>query len=231
MKTGFICASGYNLVASATRNGRHLIAIVLGASSGKQRSEIAARLLEKGFNGAALSWLMPSLGTVDNLPPIAAAPPDLRDEICGKGRRNRTDHAEEEQAENAQPAAGFSAFASSLTSFQPATDQAPLLGPLVDTAPPVQVTVIGPGGSTANPEALMSTGRRKKHKAVRGKKGSKSTVIEVSRSKGKDAAASKKKSAAAKGEGGKAKAKAKPKAKPAKTSAKGKSASTAAAKR
>src|SRR6478609_317046 len=35
MKTGFICASGYNLVASATRNGRRLIAVVLGAYSGK----------------------------------------------------------------------------------------------------------------------------------------------------------------------------------------------------
>ncbi len=32
-KTGFICASGYNLVASATRDGRRLIAVVLGASS------------------------------------------------------------------------------------------------------------------------------------------------------------------------------------------------------
>ena len=31
MKTGFICASGFNLVASATRNGRRLIAVVLGA--------------------------------------------------------------------------------------------------------------------------------------------------------------------------------------------------------
>ena len=34
MKTGFICASGFNLVASATRNGRRLIAVVLGAYSG-----------------------------------------------------------------------------------------------------------------------------------------------------------------------------------------------------
>ena len=37
-KTGFICASGYNLVASATRNGRRLIAVVLGASSGQMRA-------------------------------------------------------------------------------------------------------------------------------------------------------------------------------------------------
>src|SRR5262249_34123148 len=31
MKTGFICASGFNLVASATRNNKRLIAVVLGA--------------------------------------------------------------------------------------------------------------------------------------------------------------------------------------------------------
>ena len=43
MKTGFICASGYNLVASATRNGRRLIAVVLGAHSGMDRAEKAAR--------------------------------------------------------------------------------------------------------------------------------------------------------------------------------------------
>jgi D-alanyl-D-alanine carboxypeptidase len=34
-KTGFICASGYNLVGSATRNGKRLIAVVLGSSSGQ----------------------------------------------------------------------------------------------------------------------------------------------------------------------------------------------------
>src|SRR5437588_5282768 len=38
MKTGFICASGFNLVASATRNGRRLIAVVLGAPSSAARS-------------------------------------------------------------------------------------------------------------------------------------------------------------------------------------------------
>ena len=38
MKTGFICASGFNLVASATRNGRRLIAVVLGAYSGAVRA-------------------------------------------------------------------------------------------------------------------------------------------------------------------------------------------------
>ena len=38
MKTGFICASGFNLVATATRNNKHLIAVVLGAPSGAARA-------------------------------------------------------------------------------------------------------------------------------------------------------------------------------------------------
>ena len=33
MKTGFICDSGYNVVASATRDGRRLVAVVLGEQS------------------------------------------------------------------------------------------------------------------------------------------------------------------------------------------------------
>jgi D-alanyl-D-alanine carboxypeptidase len=42
MKTGFICASGFNLVATATRNNRRLIAVVLGAYSSAQRATKAA---------------------------------------------------------------------------------------------------------------------------------------------------------------------------------------------
>src|SRR5262245_64968210 len=89
MKTGFICASGFNLVASATRGGRRLIAVVLGSRSGMQRAEKAAQLLERGFTGGSgLSWLVPAFGTVDGLQPIDAAPPNLRDELCNaRGRR------------------------------------------------------------------------------------------------------------------------------------------------
>ena len=92
-KTGFICASGYNLVASATRNGRRLIAVVLGASSGQARAVRAAQLLERGFGGAnGLSWLRPTMGSVESLAPIDANPPNLRDEMCnGKRKRPASD--------------------------------------------------------------------------------------------------------------------------------------------
>ena len=86
-KTGFICASGYNLVASATRDGKRLIAVVLGASSGTMRAVRAAQMLDRGFGTNGLGWLKPSLGTVDQLAPIDASPPNLRDEMCS-GKRH-----------------------------------------------------------------------------------------------------------------------------------------------
>lgn len=49
MKTGFTCASGYNVVASATRDGHRLVAVVLGAVNRQKRSERATELLEAGF--------------------------------------------------------------------------------------------------------------------------------------------------------------------------------------
>lgn len=87
MKTGFICASGFNLVATATRDGKRLIAVVLGAQSSAMRAVKAATILERGFSGSGLSWLRPSLGSVDALVPINAAPPNLRDDMCGPKRK------------------------------------------------------------------------------------------------------------------------------------------------
>ncbi|RLQ88646.1 D-alanyl-D-alanine carboxypeptidase [Notoacmeibacter ruber] len=49
MKTGYICASGFNLVASATREGRTIVAVVLGALDQQVRAEKAADLLAAGF--------------------------------------------------------------------------------------------------------------------------------------------------------------------------------------
>jgi D-alanyl-D-alanine carboxypeptidase len=87
MKTGFICASGYNLVATATRSGKRLIAVVLGATSANGRAVKAAQLFERGFGIDPLALLRLSQGTVDTLEPLSAAPPDLHDEVCSKDHR------------------------------------------------------------------------------------------------------------------------------------------------
>ena len=49
LKTGFTTASGYNLAASATRDGKRLIVVVLGGTSNASRDNQVADLLETGF--------------------------------------------------------------------------------------------------------------------------------------------------------------------------------------
>lgn len=49
LKTGYTRASGFNLAASATRNGRRIIAVVLGGRTGKERNNRMVRVLNRGF--------------------------------------------------------------------------------------------------------------------------------------------------------------------------------------
>jgi len=50
LKTGYIRASGYNLAASAVRNGRRLVAVVLGGATSAARNREMVRLLDEGFS-------------------------------------------------------------------------------------------------------------------------------------------------------------------------------------
>lgn len=154
-KTGFICASGYNLVASATRNGKRLIAVVLGASSGTMRAVRAAQLLERGFANNALSWLRPSLGTVDNLVPIDASPPNLRDEMCGgKRKRPASDEDEDTVANNA----GGSSTGETAVTFFTAALQPPMAKPseLLAAAPAASEPIVVYTGPTKSGAALVA---------------------------------------------------------------------------
>ncbi len=49
LKTGFICASGFNLVGSAVRDGRRLVGVALGFRRGDLRDEFMVRLLDEAF--------------------------------------------------------------------------------------------------------------------------------------------------------------------------------------
>jgi D-alanyl-D-alanine carboxypeptidase len=172
MKTGFICASGYNVVASATRNGRRLIAVVLGAWSGAVRAQKAAQLLERGFNSGGLSWLTPSLGTVDALAPIDAQPPNLRDEMCGGHRRKPpSEENEEEQEDAATTASGESGGSQALllSSLKPANGKF-VLGPPVETTPPI-VVFTGPADHPDTVVQTASAAPKKKKKAAAKKEG------------------------------------------------------------
>ncbi|HJQ60210.1 MAG TPA: D-alanyl-D-alanine carboxypeptidase [Vineibacter sp.] len=52
IKTGYINASGFNLVMSATRDQRRLIGVVLGGSSVGERDDVMADMMDRGFERA-----------------------------------------------------------------------------------------------------------------------------------------------------------------------------------
>ena len=94
LKTGFICDSGFNVVASATRDGRKMIAVVLGEATGGERSARAANLLEHGFQTYEWKTLFapPTLETMP-MAEDAKGPVTIRQLVrsfvCGTGGRRR----------------------------------------------------------------------------------------------------------------------------------------------
>lgn len=80
LKTGFVCAAGWNIAASATRDGRRIVAIVLGAVREGQREEVAGEMLDAAFAGSLSSGNL----TLEALPRPAATgdPVDMRPYAC-----------------------------------------------------------------------------------------------------------------------------------------------------
>lgn len=85
IKTGFIRKSGFNLAASAVRNGRRLIAVVFGGPSARARDDHMAALLDDAFRrhgrGAAMASAPPANGEVvdasGNTAPPSGKPMDI----------------------------------------------------------------------------------------------------------------------------------------------------------
>jgi len=175
MKTGFICSAGFNLVASATRDGKRLIAVALGQPSSPVRAVKAAQMLERGFSGAfTQGWLAPSLGNVESLQPIAAMPPDLREVMCGKHRQRpaaESVDADDNIGASASDGAPELSTALSLAAVRPASFKAAdLIAPpgvpsrivdvyLGDRRPATSTTVATTGNGTVTPVPAAKPGR------------------------------------------------------------------------
>ncbi len=119
MKTGFICDSGFNLVASASRDGKKLVAVVLGETTGGNRSARAANLLEHGFQTQGWKTLF-GTDSLDTLPLAADAKSvvSIRQSViswaCGTGRRRAVARAKKNKrgvvaAAASKPKAGHAA--------------------------------------------------------------------------------------------------------------------------
>ena len=80
MKTGFVCASGFNLVATATREGRRLGAVIFGANSGKHRADLAEMLLIDGFSRPPAPH--EKIRAVPNVATGGIVPADMTKQVC-----------------------------------------------------------------------------------------------------------------------------------------------------
>lgn len=160
-KTGFTCASGFNVVATATRGGRQLIVVVLGSTSARARAEYAAGLFERHFAGYGGSG--PSVEAIPNETQLS--PPDIREQACRRRGRGPVYIEQGEELDN-EPIASNNVDPGNLSyaqmMAQPGRAQRPagiqalaaatngqvvsLLGPYRPTGDPVPVFI---GGATA----------------------------------------------------------------------------------
>ncbi|MBY6263022.1 D-alanyl-D-alanine carboxypeptidase [Azospirillum sp. 412522] len=77
IKTGYTVASGFNLAASAVRDGRRLVGVVLGGKSAVSRDDKMAALLDQAFG-------RPSRGR-DDAPVVASLDTTRSDAVDGEG--------------------------------------------------------------------------------------------------------------------------------------------------
>jgi len=130
-KTGFVCASGYNFIGSATRSGRRIAAIILGRDGQTSRVVDAAKLITEGFQSPI------ETGTpLKDLKPVNAvptSPANMRSVLC----------TAEARATRYEPGAGLAVIKS------------PWLQDRKKTAAALSVTLGGANGPTkaADPNA------------------------------------------------------------------------------
>ncbi|MBY7648995.1 MAG: D-alanyl-D-alanine carboxypeptidase [Candidatus Liberibacter europaeus] len=82
MKTGFTCASGFNIVVSASRDKRSFIAVILGAENRNLRNHISEKLLSTGFsntiNRKRLNYIIKNYYRQN----LSNNVPDISEKVC-----------------------------------------------------------------------------------------------------------------------------------------------------
>jgi len=115
IKTGFIRASGFNLVASAMRDGRRIVGAVIGGPNPSERDQYMGKLLDAGFERRA-----PNIAVAQ----APTAPAAARNQTA----RNQTANAAKPKPAAAAPAKPAAVKSEKPASSQQRTDAAPAQG-------------------------------------------------------------------------------------------------------
>ncbi|GGK50389.1 D-alanyl-D-alanine carboxypeptidase family protein [Salinarimonas ramus] len=156
MKTGYVCSSGFNVVATAERNGRRLVAVVMGQMSSRERTALTASLLEYGFQSRGLFGLGTTGRSLTSLPRSAVStPPDLRPIVCDPNRRRGGESDDDTQAivvaAGAPGGSGALAFFAAQARTLPTVDL-----PARQPVEPVRVFLGLPEGVSAAPQVASA---------------------------------------------------------------------------
>lgn len=81
MKTGFTCGSGFNLIGAAHQNGKHLIGVVMGGMTSKERYQLMMQKMDASFANLANAEPARNINTMSTN--SAGSPPYQLD--CGNG--------------------------------------------------------------------------------------------------------------------------------------------------
>ncbi|MCB1428465.1 MAG: D-alanyl-D-alanine carboxypeptidase [Nitratireductor sp.] len=96
MKTGFVCAAGLNIVVTAKRNGKSLLAVVLGGPTGQERNVRAAMLLTDAFRQNSF-FIRTRLDSMKPVGPVKRTPTDMRDTVCKKRSKVKAEANDEDE--------------------------------------------------------------------------------------------------------------------------------------
>ncbi len=97
IKTGYIRASGFNLVSSAKKNGYNLVAVVLGGRTWRERDDQMIALLDQNFNRLIAKGdapLTPRIMDVASLNPAAEAASPVTEEEAMEGQGDLTSESD-----------------------------------------------------------------------------------------------------------------------------------------
>ncbi|MGH8611207.1 MAG: D-alanyl-D-alanine carboxypeptidase family protein [Gammaproteobacteria bacterium] len=168
IKTGYTRASGYNLVASATRDGQRLIAVVLGGKGARSRDRQTMQLLDQGFRQLSVlnppvtdEWVVTdpaqrSFGGRRYATTIAVSASQTKAALISNGDQatldighlspsSQTLRPRLDRAGGTWPSSGTSAFLDRGQENQPSSDSKP--SPVTDPASDRHaLTVVGPYG-------------------------------------------------------------------------------------
>ncbi len=155
LKTGYIHLSGYNLAASAVRNGRRLVAVIMGGRSPSMRDAAMWALLDQGFGTATPktqnnALLLASMGNA-NLLPMLKPSDDSGDD---GGSNDATDDGDNYLAALSPQIAGLPAAPAvplPAAPAQPAGAAQPPTGAAIQTAALPRIA------STTVPQSAMKT--------------------------------------------------------------------------